>query len=82
MELIQDFKRIMDETYKIALATSVDNIPNVRVVNFCDIPENKGVIYFASFRGLPKTLEVSQNNIVYPLQSILVWYSFFTINEA
>lgn len=23
MELIQDFKRIMDETYKIALATSV-----------------------------------------------------------
>ena len=64
MELIHDFKRIMDETYKIALATSVDNIPNVRVVNFCDIPENRNVIYFASFRGLPKTLEVSQNNIV------------------
>ncbi len=40
MELIQDFKRIMDETYKITLATSVNNIPNVRVVNFCDIPEN------------------------------------------
>lgn len=64
MELIQNFKRIMDETNKIALATSVNNIPNVRVVNFCDIPENKGVIYFASFRGNPKTLEVSQNNIV------------------
>lgn len=64
MELIQNFKRIMDETNKIALATSVNNIPNVRVVNFCDISENKGVIYFASFRGNPKTLEVSQNNIV------------------
>lgn len=64
MELIQAFKRIINETYRIALATSVNNIPNVRIVNFCNIPENKGVIYFASFRGLPKTLEFSQNNIV------------------
>jgi uncharacterized pyridoxamine 5'-phosphate oxidase family protein len=64
MDFLQEFNRIMEETNKIALATSVDNIPNVRVINFCDKPENKGVIYFSSFRGLPKTLEFSKNNIV------------------
>ncbi|MBP1924431.1 putative pyridoxamine 5'-phosphate oxidase family protein [Sedimentibacter acidaminivorans] len=52
----------MEETNKIALATSLNNIPNVRVVNFCYNHQNKGIVYFSSFRGLPKTLEVSENN--------------------
>lgn len=64
MELVQEFNGVMEETNKIALATSVDNIPNVRVVNFCYNNQNKGVVYFSSFRGLPKTLEVSENNII------------------
>lgn len=64
MELIKEFNRVIDETNRIALATCVDNVPNVRVVNFCNNPENKGVIYFSSFRGNPKTLEISQNNVV------------------
>jgi len=64
MELVQEFNRVMEETNKIALATSVDNIPNVRVVNFCFNPQNKGVVYFSSFRGLLKTLEVSENNVI------------------
>jgi len=42
-------------------STSVDNIPNVRVVNFYYNPQNKGVVYFSSFRGHPKTLEFTQN---------------------
>ncbi|MDI9218971.1 MULTISPECIES: pyridoxamine 5'-phosphate oxidase family protein [Clostridium] len=64
MELIQEFIRVINETNRIALATSVDNIPNVRIVNFCNNPQNKGVVYFSSFRSHPKTLELSQNNIV------------------
>lgn len=64
MDYLKEFNRILDETNRIALATSVENIPNVRVVNFCYTTLNKGVIYISSFRGLPKTLELSQNNIV------------------
>lgn len=64
MELIQEFIRVINETNRIALATSVDNIPNVRIVNFCNNPQNKDVVYFSSFRSHPKTLELSQNNIV------------------
>lgn len=64
MDLLKELNRVMEETNKIALATSVNNIPNVRVVNYCYNPENRGVVYFSSFRGNPKTLEFSHNNIV------------------
>lgn len=63
MDYLKEFNRILDETNRIALATAVDNMPNVRVVNFC-YNQNKGVIYISSFRGHPKTLEFSKNNIV------------------
>lgn len=56
MELMQEFNSIMDENNQIALATSVDNIPNVRVVNFFYNPQNKGVLYLSSFRGVPRQL--------------------------
>jgi uncharacterized pyridoxamine 5'-phosphate oxidase family protein len=64
MYYLKEFNRILDETNRIALATTVDNMPNVRVVNFCYNTQNKSVIYISSFRGLPKTLEFSQHNIV------------------
>jgi len=64
MDFLNEFNRIMEETTEIALATSVNNIPNVRVVNFYYNPRNKGVVYFSSFRGHAKTLEFTQNNIV------------------
>ena len=51
MDLIQEFNRVMNETNRISLATTVDNIPNVRVVNFYNNPQNKKIVYFASFRG-------------------------------
>ena len=64
MDFLKEFNRMMDEAVNIALATSVENIPNVRIVNFYYNPQNKGVVYFSSFRGLPKTVEFSQNNKV------------------
>lgn len=64
MDFLQEFNRMMTEAINIALATSVKNTPNVRIVNFYYNPQNKGIAYFSSFRGLPKTREFSQNNIV------------------
>jgi uncharacterized pyridoxamine 5'-phosphate oxidase family protein len=64
MDFLQELNRIMEESNKIALATAVDNIPNVRIVNFYYNPENSGVVYFSSFKDKPKTVEFSQNNIV------------------
>jgi uncharacterized pyridoxamine 5'-phosphate oxidase family protein len=64
MDFLKEFNRIMEETTNIALATAVDDMPNVRILNFCYNPQNKGVAYFSSFRGNPKTIEFSQNNKV------------------
>jgi uncharacterized pyridoxamine 5'-phosphate oxidase family protein len=64
MDFLQELNRIMEETGKIALATSVDNIPNVRIVNFYYNPKNKGVVYLSSFKGKSKIVEFSQNNVV------------------
>jgi len=64
MDLLKEFNRMMEEANNMALATTVDNTPNVRILNFYYNPQNKGVAYFSSFRGLPKTLEFSQNNKV------------------
>jgi uncharacterized pyridoxamine 5'-phosphate oxidase family protein len=64
MDFLNEFNRIMRDTANIALATSVEDIPNVRLVNFYYDPENKGVAYFASFKGSNKLLEFSANNKV------------------
>jgi uncharacterized pyridoxamine 5'-phosphate oxidase family protein len=64
MDFLKEFNRIMEKTINIALATAVDNIPNVRIINFCYDPQKEGVVYFSSFRGNPKTLEFSKNNKV------------------
>ncbi|QGU95383.1 pyridoxamine 5'-phosphate oxidase family protein [Clostridium bovifaecis] len=64
MDFLQEFNRIMENTNNIALATTVENIPNVRIVNFYYNPQNKGIVYFASFKGNPKTLEFSKNDKV------------------
>ncbi len=61
MEFLADFNRIMEKQSEIALASCVDNQPNVRIVNFVYHPDNKGVVYFATFRGNPKTKEFALN---------------------
>jgi uncharacterized pyridoxamine 5'-phosphate oxidase family protein len=64
MDFLHEFNRIMEGTTNLALATSVKDIPNVRLVNFYYNPENKGVVYFASFKGSAKLLEFSANDKV------------------
>lgn len=64
MDYLKEFNRIMDSTTNMAIATAVDNIPNVRIVNFCYDPKREGVVYFSTQRVAPKTTEFAQNNKV------------------
>ena len=53
----------MAEQTEIALATSVDNIPNVRIVNFYFEPA-ENILYFSSFEGNDKIKEINSNPYV------------------
>lgn len=64
MDNLKEYYRILDETNRIALATSIDNFPNIRAVNFCYKKDKEGTIFFASFRGSEKTFEFIHNNNV------------------
>ena len=63
MEAKKEFVRIMNESELIALATSVHDFPNVRIVNFYYNEENN-TIYFATFVGREKISEFWKNNNV------------------
>ncbi|MBU5484473.1 pyridoxamine 5'-phosphate oxidase family protein [Clostridium sp. MSJ-11] len=64
MDFLREFNRIMVEQSEIALATCVDNIPNVRIVNFYYDTKKKGVVYFSTFRDNLKVEEFPKNNTV------------------
>ena len=53
----------MEEQTEIALATSVDNISNVRIVNFYFDPA-ENILYFSSFEGNDKIKEMNSNPYV------------------
>ena len=55
-----EFLRIMAEQKEIALATSVNNIPNVRIVNFYFDP-SENILYFSSFKDNDKVKEIEEN---------------------
>ena len=55
------FYEVLETTNAIALATSVDNIPNVRIVNFCYDKNRPGVLYFTSDRENQKVKEFTIN---------------------
>ena len=60
MKTKTEFLRIMAEQTEIALATSVNNVPNVRIVNFYFDPcEN--ILYFSSFKDNDKVKEIEGN---------------------
>lgn len=61
MDFLKEFGKIMESCPTMALATSRDNSPNVRIVTFCYDPKNKGVVYFTTFKNSPKTKEFEQN---------------------
>ncbi|HWR30173.1 MAG TPA: pyridoxamine 5'-phosphate oxidase family protein [Negativicutes bacterium] len=62
MDYKQVFFKILSNTNQIALATSVDNIPNVRIVSFYHDVNRPEVIYFASDRKNQKVAEFKKNN--------------------
>lgn len=62
MDYTQEFNNIMKKTATIALATSVDNIPNVRIVNCCYDLTKPGIVYFSSVRTNPKAAEFEKNS--------------------
>ena len=64
MNFLEEFEKIMKSTATFALATSVDNAPNVRIITFYHQAERSGVVYFPTFKQSPKTVEISQNNKV------------------
>lgn len=61
MDLQTALQEILRQTNNMALATSVENKPNVRVVTFAYDEAHPGVVYFTSFKGNQKTIEFEQN---------------------
>jgi uncharacterized pyridoxamine 5'-phosphate oxidase family protein len=63
MDYMAEFGKIMKTTADIALATSVEGQPNVRVVMFV-WDDLKKIVYFYTFSGMPKTAEIEKNEKV------------------
>jgi len=55
------YQKILQQTEKLALATSVDQIPHVRIVNFVQDPQKPGLLLFASDRTNDKVAELTAN---------------------
>ena len=60
MNTKQEFLSIMAQQPQIALATAVDQLPNVRILNFYYDPE-KHILYFATVKGEDKIKEMNLN---------------------
>ena len=63
MEAKKEFLRMIKECEEIALATSIHDIPNVRIVNYY-YDEKNNVMYFATYTGREKISEFCKNNNV------------------
>jgi len=64
MNYSKEFNEVMEKTINMALATSVDNSPNVRIVNFCYDAKTPGIIFFSTCRDNLKVSEFAKNSIV------------------
>ena len=64
MELKQSFEKVMGTSVNMALATSIQDKPNVRVVTFAYDNNKPGALYFTSFKGNQKNIEFKQNSSV------------------
>lgn len=63
MKTTETFKKIMSEQTEIALATSVEEIPNVRIVSFF-YDEDRKCLFFSTFKGNEKITEFQKNSNV------------------
>lgn len=64
METIKKLYEILEASTELALATSVNNIPNVRIVNYIADKSRRGVLYFACDRLNRKVAEFLLNDQV------------------
>ncbi|AWK51565.1 pyridoxamine 5-phosphate oxidase [Clostridium beijerinckii] len=64
MDFLKEFEKTMENTATFALATSVNDMPNVRIITFYYDNKNNNVVYFPTFKQSPKTVEILQNNKV------------------
>jgi uncharacterized pyridoxamine 5'-phosphate oxidase family protein len=64
MKSVENYLEVLAKANSLALATSVDNIPNVRIVNFCFKKEEPAILYFTSHRENQKVTEFGKNNNV------------------
>ena len=60
MDYRKEFERMMQTQTAIALATSTDGVPNVRIVNFHYDAKLK-TLYFSTFRDNQKVAEFKKN---------------------
>lgn len=67
MDVKKEFLKIMSEQKEIALATSVNNIPNVRIVNFV-FDSTNNILYFSSFKVMIRLRKWNQTLILHLLQ--------------
>ena len=61
MEAKKECLRMINECVEIALATSIHDFPNVRIVNYY-YDEKNNVMYFATYTGREKISEFWKNN--------------------
>lgn len=61
MELKQQFEQVMGSSVNMALATCVNDKPNVRVVTFAYDKSREGKLFFSTFKGSQKIVEFTQN---------------------
>lgn len=64
MELKKQFEKAMDESVNMALATCVENQPNVRVLTFGYDSAKEGRLFFSTFKGSQKVQEFQKNPYV------------------
>lgn len=61
MEAKKEFLRMINECNEIALATSIHDMPNVRIVNY-HYDEKNNIMYFTTYTGREKISEFWKNN--------------------
>ena len=60
MNMRDEFERMMREQREIALATTTDGLPHVRIVSFYYAPKER-CVYFATFKDNEKVVELAAN---------------------
>lgn len=60
MDFKKEYERMMEKQTEMAIATAVDGVPNVRIVNFYYDEELK-TLYFSTFGDNQKVVELGEN---------------------